>query len=264
MHITQQLITPTKAAEYLERNKANRPVSKRRVLQYTSDMKEGRWKQTGDPLRFAVDGRLLDGQHRLEALIKANIPLRFVCIFDLEEEIFDVLDTGKIRNAADTLAIHGITNRNEISAAARLQYFYDKTGLAKRNESYVQPTNQDIMATIERHPGLIESVRKITTKQVVKGLMSGSIAGFFHYQFGLRNLEKAEEFFLILEGKLSVEASSPPMRLRQRLIENKLSKGKLNKDYIQALTIKAWNAYLKGETIKYMSYKNTESFPVIE
>ena len=73
------LVTPKIAKEWLEFSEKdeefrNRKLDEARVKQYTSDMKAGRWQsETGENIKFAPDGVLIDGQHRLHSIIRANV-----------------------------------------------------------------------------------------------------------------------------------------------------------------------------------------------
>lgn len=266
MLIKQMVVTPAKAREMLEQNIHNRPMHHRRISQYARDMKEGRWKQSGDPIRFAIDGRLLDGQHRLNALIKANTPLNFVCIYDLDESVFEVIDTGKIRNGSDVLAMQGVKNRAVVAAAARHQYYYESGAFngGDASKALIPATNQDVVAMVAEHPGILDSASKLTGYNTIRGLMPPSLCVFFHYNFGRVNLVKCEEFFLILEGRVSDNQGSAALKLRQRLVENKIAKAKFKQSYTAALVIKAWNAFVSGSVIKNLNFKSNEEFPTFE
>jgi hypothetical protein len=50
---------------------------------------------------------MVDGQHRLAAIIEADVPVDITVFTEVPDGAFDVLDTGKRRNAADVLAIEG-------------------------------------------------------------------------------------------------------------------------------------------------------------
>lgn len=266
MLIKQQTVTPIMAKEYLERNAKNRPVSLRKVEQYTRDMREGKWKQSGDPIRFAINGDLLDGQHRLMAIIKAKTAIPCVCIFDLDESVFEVIDTGKVRSAADLLGIQGIKNRVAIAASARHQYLYIN-GVFDGHDTpqlFVRPTNQDIMTIVKTYPALIESAHKMAGYDVLRGLLPPSLIGFFHMNFCRIDQEKGEEFFLILDGRVTADVRSPVMLLRQRLIENKIAKQKMKQTEKAAITIKAWNSFYANKPMGKLAYKVNETFPVFE
>lgn len=71
-------IGPKEAAALLELNVGNRPFRKKVAESYAKDMKEGRWypgKQPG--LTFDEEGLLVEGQHRLHAVILANVTIPF-------------------------------------------------------------------------------------------------------------------------------------------------------------------------------------------
>ena len=62
---------------------------------------------THQGIAFDVNGVLVDGQHRLAAVIEADVPVELTVFTEVGEGTFDVLDTGKRRTAADVLAIEG-------------------------------------------------------------------------------------------------------------------------------------------------------------
>jgi len=104
------------------------------VKEYVSAMIEGEWLYNGEAIKFDRDGRLVDGQHRLEAVVKANKPIAFLVIRGLDPEVFKTIDTGKKRSAGDVLAIKGVKNPNAVGAAMRLLHrtLADEFGLKKR------------------------------------------------------------------------------------------------------------------------------------
>ena len=66
------LITPEKAAEMLKTfNQGNRKISDGLVKQYARAMKNDSWSHITE-LSFDTSNRLIDGQHRLSAVIKSN------------------------------------------------------------------------------------------------------------------------------------------------------------------------------------------------
>jgi hypothetical protein len=76
MELSIRTISPKMAKEILDKNFSNRRVDKRRVNQYAKDMIEGLWKtNTGEALKITKSNRFVDGQHRLHAIIQANIPV---------------------------------------------------------------------------------------------------------------------------------------------------------------------------------------------
>ena len=70
MHSELLTITPNEASKYLANNPANRKINESVVRAMAEDMKAGRWMQTHQGIAISKTGRLLDGQHRLSAVIK--------------------------------------------------------------------------------------------------------------------------------------------------------------------------------------------------
>jgi hypothetical protein len=109
----------------LERNTGNRPRKPNKVEQFASDMAVGRWGLTGDTVKFALDGRLLDGQNRLAACVRAGRPFRTHVVFGIDPKLFPRMDVGKPRNAADILHIAGFQYASTLAAALRWAYLFD-------------------------------------------------------------------------------------------------------------------------------------------
>jgi hypothetical protein len=65
-------ITPARAAELLAANSTNRPLSRAVVHGFAEAMRRGEWMVTHQGIAFDVHGVLVDGQHRLAAIIDAD------------------------------------------------------------------------------------------------------------------------------------------------------------------------------------------------
>src|SRR4051812_13609663 len=65
-------VDPGLAEEWLDHNDNNRSIRDRKVAAFKRDLLAGNWRNIGDPIRFDTNGKLVDGQHRLMALIHAN------------------------------------------------------------------------------------------------------------------------------------------------------------------------------------------------
>ena len=92
-----QTITPSRAAGLLAANTTNRPLSRAVVRSFAEAMRRGDWVVTHQGIAFDVNGVLVDGQHRLAAIIEADLPVAVTVFTDVGEGAFDVLDTGKRR-----------------------------------------------------------------------------------------------------------------------------------------------------------------------
>src|SRR5256714_11989408 len=151
-------ITPKKAAEYLERNTANRPLSARTVREFAAAMRRDEWRITHQGIAVDTTGALVDGQHRLAAIIEADMPVEIAVFTEVPEGAFDVLDTGRRRNAADVLAIEGEKSAVTLAAMVRTVWLYENRPELNWSGGDAGVSNHQIVATLQQHPKLRDFV----------------------------------------------------------------------------------------------------------
>lgn len=103
-----QTITPKMAAEWLSKNHSNRSVSKQVIRQYASDMSNGKWLRSHQGILIGKNGNLIDGQHRLSAVVAAGVDVEMlVCIDEsFESALMSNIDIGRKRLASVSLGIN--------------------------------------------------------------------------------------------------------------------------------------------------------------
>lgn len=90
MKLSIELITPKLAEEYLTHNTHNyRKINLSDVKKMAEDMKDGKWEETPEPISFSPSGVLLNGQHRLSAIVKSGVPVTMVVARDVTGRVFD-------------------------------------------------------------------------------------------------------------------------------------------------------------------------------
>jgi hypothetical protein len=118
-------VTPEIALSILtNKNCKNRNISKANLRNLTNAMLNGEWKLTNQGISFDRDGNLLDGQHRLQAIVESEVTCTMLVGKNMNPAIFNCIDTGKARTAGDTLDIAGSTNGKTIAAAVKMVSFY--------------------------------------------------------------------------------------------------------------------------------------------
>jgi hypothetical protein len=119
--ITMETITPELAVEYLSKNiENNRVVREWKVNKYAEAMAMGRWIPTSATVRFDSTGALIDGQHRLMAIVRYGKPVTIAVSRGERPESIHVVDTQTARNPRDSLVVSGLTMRGEASQVAGL------------------------------------------------------------------------------------------------------------------------------------------------
>jgi hypothetical protein len=111
-------ITPALAEKWLNNNFRNRPLREDTVKAYARDMINGVWVPTHQGIAFNDRDELIDGQHRLRAIVLSGCTVRMMVTFGLPSQIdgkemttMDAVDRGATRSVADQLTIqHGFKN----------------------------------------------------------------------------------------------------------------------------------------------------------
>ncbi len=101
------MVDPSLAAAWLAKNvQHNRPMRKITVAGYAEQMKTGQWHLTHQGVAFDVTGALIDGQHRLAAIVQANVIVPMMVTMNAPAVSFETLDCGIKRTVADRLVMN--------------------------------------------------------------------------------------------------------------------------------------------------------------
>jgi hypothetical protein len=254
-------VTPEYARKLLSNNPSNRPMLLRHVNNLASSMRRGEWQLNGESIKISECGVLLDGQHRLSAIVKTGAPVDMVVISGLPLSSFHTINVGaRVRTAADVLSIAGEKNYNDLAAGARIFKCWEINKSAPQFQGFTVSV-AEIEDVISRHP----KIRNFSSykRSELKRMLTGSIVCFLGYVFHEANYEKADSFFDGLARGTGLESGSPILLLRDRLLANSLATAKLPREVICALTIKAFNAHVDGRQVGILRYSENEKFPLI-
>lgn len=120
------MVTPEMAERFLTKNTQNRKLDQNRVQRYANEMRGGFWILNGESIAFDNEGTLVNGQHRLAAVIKAGIEVPFLVVQNVPTKSFLVTDTGKNRTSGDVFGINGTPSAK--TTAAGIQVYCDLKG----------------------------------------------------------------------------------------------------------------------------------------
>lgn len=226
MKVDIETITPDRAARYLTHNTGNRSIKKGHVRSLARDIANGKWRLTGEAIKFNCDGELLDGQHRLQAIVAAKTPAPMLVIRGLERGVRTVLDTGAKRTAGDALSQIGVSNCNHVGAACRYAMIL-RDDRAVINRTY---TNSEIVDFYNNHPGISEEITRIA-KKAPPGF--GTMVAAVNYAVG--HDDRALDGWLYGEGG----RDHPCVVARERAIRQRLSGKPLHA--MSKLKLVAWS-----------------------
>jgi len=261
-----ELIDPATATSYLQANTRNRHLQTKYVNRLAGAMERGEWQFNADPIRFSDTGVLLDGQHRLAAVVQSEMTVPMLVVRGLVDESQTTMDTGNKRTFAHFLSMAGETNVYALAAAVRWTWVYETQDGNLSTRSNAVPTVQQLMQTLEQHPGLRDSVR--TARSVRKQVRSSQgLLAALHHIFESVDADDANDFFDRLRTGEQLPEGSPILILRKALITDSLKPSTTPPDYHAAWIIKSFNAYRLGRDIRSIIWRkggaSAEPFPRI-
>ena len=89
LEVTVEVIDSAAAEAYLQNNAYHRKVKQKKVDEYMKEMQDGKWKLNGKSIIFDKNGRLLNGQHRLAAVVQAGVPLTILVVRGIDPEVLE-------------------------------------------------------------------------------------------------------------------------------------------------------------------------------
>ena len=263
-----QTITPARAAELLEANSTNRPVSKAVVRSFAEAMRRGEWMVTHQGIAFDVNGVLVDGQHRLAAIIEADLPVELTVFTEVGEGTFDVLDTGKRRTAADVLAIEGEKSSTMLAAMVRTVWLYENRPELNWSGGAAAVSNHQIVQTLERHPKLRDYLTVGEQVAAATGMIK-SAAGAACYLVGQANrrADLSPWYEGVIDGAGLVR--SDPRLLFRRVMFNmarrhagQVLRRRDTREHV-GLYLTAFNAWATGQPISQLRFTPRDTVPAI-
>jgi len=236
-------IDPESAQTLLEeRNQGNRPPKPNKVQQFASDIERKNWGVTGDTLKFAPDGRLLDGQNRLAACVRANKPFTTHVVFNIDPSLFGRMDIGKPRNPADVLHIAGYKYSSTLAAALRWAYLLDTNPY---NRDTLRPEFVLELAR-KRYPDIEPRIKDGRSINKQYAHPAGQMTALV-YKFAKSDSEKSDDFVRAWlsgqrNGKYQIIDTMQALLHSQKANNN----GRIHELTRAAVIIKAWNLFKDG------------------
>lgn len=244
---TIEIVTPERAEEWLGKNVHNRVTRDRVVAAYARDMVAGRWKLTGEAIKFSLKGVLLDGQHRLQAVIRSGQMVPMLVVRGLEGESQEVMDSGAGRTAGDALRLRGRAQYSALAAAARAALLLETSGqLDGGNQSKV--THSEILDFLDENKDLIPAVEMAASycKAIDVPLSVLSIAC---WRLSRVDMHDSNLFFAKLAEKTLLSNNDPILALINRLTDIRRNNRRLDRAGYLSLIYRAWNYWRARKTV---------------
>lgn len=243
-------VTPEIAEFMLESNiENNRKISQSTVDKYAREMESGSWKFNGESIKFSKSGKMIDGQHRLQACIKSGISFETLINEELSDDTFHNIDTGVSRKSKDIAKMAGITDSIIVTTAAgKVKYLIKSEGkLMSGRLSKIYWTPEEILTELSDYENdytiwskFAKSIHKLNSSMSVTSLIAFSIYVYRNNP----DLENTIKDFLKEYG--DIEPACQTVR-NLRIVLNSTNPKKLIAPEKEGCLKEAWNGYVTGK-----------------
>lgn len=236
-------VTPEIANEWLKANRKNRKVKENTVTAYHRDMRNDAWMITHQGIAFDDAGNLIDGQHRLMAVLAAKRPVTMLVSAGwptgAKRKTMDAVDRGVQRSLKDQLELqHGIKDAgsvvkivNQIVAAA--------LGLRRVFKS----TTDSTLAVFELYQEEIKWLLANPVKTL--GIRKAGVVGCMALGRAVWPDKTAEFYSRLITGE-NLSGKSPILLLRNYLIGDKSAR---NRDDVPSVIAQHLVAFIEGREL---------------
>jgi len=193
-----------------------------------------------------TDGILIDGQHRLMAVVAANKAVPLGVEWDVQPEIVEIIDRGSPRRVDDLPALAHIKNKNLVASVAKVLLgehegfaLYDYTGPSRFSHQevgdYIIKNEDDIVAGVlfVRHAMTLKIQRKALAVFAVRAMR-------------LHTSDVLDDFLTDLGTGAGLAMGDPRLAARQWFMRYGPDDRKWEAHY--SILVKSFNKWLKGET----------------
>jgi hypothetical protein len=263
-------ISPAKAKSMLELMPRNRKINKTRIKNYALLMKQGQWDENHPQgLIFDKNGKLIDGQHRLHAVVESNKTIKFYCTFNADDNCVANLDNGLSRTIDQTGQIMGLDTDKLSIAIAKCLFIQIGKNVSTRDidSNHVLAMYQSHQESIDfakqkkSHPSIVYApVRAMVARAHYQALNNPE-----HIAFG--RVDKLDRFIEVLDtGFATSDNESPIVALRNSYLNSKVKGATTEKTKLSfaAKTVTAIYKYLSDSNTKVIQEAKAQLFPIPE
>jgi hypothetical protein len=261
---TVEMVGPDLARIWLGYNSRNRHIKQATIAAYARDMAAGKWMLRGDAIEFSAEPALLNGQHRLHAIVESGVTVPILVGRNVDEAVQAVTDTPAVRTFADQLVLASVPNAKTVAAVARRGLMWDR-GIVSNVGGAYKPTHSEMAAWISRNPEVHDAAEiAVSVRSQIR--LPGSVSGLAYIVFRRIDRDEANDFLGRLADGAGLPAGHPLLAFRARWIKERDLGGRVPETEILALLFIAWNHTRSGNSISKLQLPKagltSSNFPI--
>jgi len=233
-----ELIGPDLAGRYLASGAPERRLIRTHVSALARDISEGRWMQNAQPICFAASGQLMNGQHRLVAVIASGGTIEVPVVRGLPEAAAATYDIQARRSPVGTDETASFGDQALAAAMANLLWRQELKADAPREK---RPSTAEVRQILRDHPRLL-ALRGLARRLVAFG--RASVLGYGAYVIERDRADLAGAFFAALESDAGQSPADPMVALRETL--HRMRREHTSQEAQLAALLAGWERFKQG------------------
>jgi len=252
-------VTPEIAAAWLtECNTHNRRLIDAHVEALAGEMKDGRWRLTHQGIAFSTNRVLLDGQHRLWAIVISEVTVPMRVFFNEPANSIGAIDAIRPRGNDEIITLAGglgIVSRAELATLRAMTI-----GMGAYNR-LAPGAEAEVLA---RHRQAVDFANEILPTAGFRGVATAVTRAVLARAYYSCDVGKLRHFADVLQaGVATTEDDQPIILLLKFLIESAhVRRGRPQTRERYGKTERALAAYLAGERLGRLFAATAELFPL--
>jgi len=258
-------ITPSYAKAVLEKNNVdNRRLNMVRVDALVQLILNNQWQVTHQGIAFDCNGNLVDGQHRLAAIVKANTPVRMLANYNLEERTKLIIDGGMPRTLGNRLTLAGYTeiSSRAIAVARILEY-----GVVAASQCAITP--EEAIKIVTKYCDGINFALSCGNGKGYTAVIQAVVARAY-YSVSHNKLHRFVEVYVSEVPTDKTESAA--LKLKRAVSDKQIIINALHnisgservsaKEYLYQITENAISRFIKGESVVALKAVSHELYPL--
>lgn len=260
-------ITPEIAKDMLSRQENYRKLYTDRATRLSELFATGNYVCDGNPLKLNAAGNLIDGQHRLTAIVRSGITAWFWVITGVADSA--PIDEETLSRTFNHYCAHAkVKNANAVASAVGWYWKIlrrEQTGRvsAMAHGGPQRPAVVEMKRILRDNPSIIES----TSLAIHNSFVSGGLLAALHYYIARDNYEIATRFVEEMKTTANKGIDDPIRRFQDKMAHNSEKNMKLTTGGVAALLVLTWNYWITGQSIRCLKYTSVgpsaQEFPSI-
>lgn len=249
-----ETIDPGLAKVLLEANVRNRAVSMGHARSLARDMSAGKWRLTHQGLALDRDGRLVDGQHRLHAIVLSGCTVQMTVTYNVDPESFHAVDVGLQPRGIHQIVslVRGTKYAASVVAGSKvLWHVLEKNRQEAIRNKFTESEVTDLLDVFE--PDLVWSIERLGSINLLK---QAAVAAAFAF---VAPVAREESDLLIKTLRARTGMSLTQVAYWRALEREGIATTHGDRMSMFAMTLRALYHHIRGDDIKAISIRNSEN-----